>query len=223
MDATLLERDGSAAALDQLMSSAREGTGRVAIVGGEAGVGKTSLIERFVEHNRSSATVLWGACDALSTPRTLGPLRDISLQSGVRLQTLLDEKADGATLFAAFLDDLRRSGRPSIVVFEDVHWADEATLDLIKFLGRRIQHTPALFILTYRDDEVGADHPLTAVFGDLPTRSLTRVRLQPLSPSAVATLAETANLPREDGDQLYAATGGNPFFVTEVLASTSPG
>ena len=109
------------------------------------------------------------------------------------------------------------------MVFEDVHWADEATLDLIKFLGRRIQHSPTHFILTYRDDEVGADHPLTAVFGNLPTRFLRRVRLQPLSPSAVAILAENANLPREDVNQLYSATGGNPFFVTEVLASTSPG
>ncbi len=82
----------------------------------------------------------------LRSQHALGPLRDIALQSVVRLQTLLDEKADRDTLFAAFLDDLRRGGRPAIVVFEDVHWADEATLDLIKFLGRRIQHSPTHFI-----------------------------------------------------------------------------
>ncbi len=223
MDALLLERDESIATLDHLIAGLGEGAGRVALVGGEAGVGKTSLIEHVADRHRSSANVLWGACDALSTPRTLGPLYDIAPQVGARLQSLLAEKADRATLFGAVLEDLRLSSKPSIIVFEDVHWADEATLDLIKFLGRRIQHTAILLILTYRDDEVGANHPLTIVFGDLPARSLARVRLQPLSLTAVASLADSASHRREDVDQLYTTTGGNPFFVTEALASSAPG
>ncbi|MGH8630151.1 MAG: hypothetical protein ACREU7_05220, partial [Burkholderiales bacterium] len=104
---------------------------------------------------------------------------------------------------------------PTIAVFEDVHWADEATLDLIKFLGRRIGRTASLLILTYRDDEVGAQHPLRLVLGDLPSVAMVRLSLSPLSEAAVGTLARRANRPTQG---LYAATGGNPFFVTEVLA-----
>ncbi len=124
------------------------------------------------------------------------------------------------TLFSAFLDELQTSASPTVVVFEDVHWADEATLDLIKFLGRRIASLAALFILTYRDDELSLDHPLWSVVGDLPSTAVARLRLVPLSEQAVTHLAQQAH---RSAEQLYAITGGNPFFVTEVLASASPG
>ena len=132
---------------------------------------------------------------------------------------MLEHGATRATLFAAVLDEVAGS-LPTIVVIEDIHWADEATLDLIKFLARRIQRMPALLILTYRDDELGREHPLRLVLGDLPARDVTRLPLPPLSEAAVAALAQHAGRP---GEELFSVTGGNPFFLTEVLASASPG
>ncbi|HEY7975721.1 MAG TPA: hypothetical protein VID72_10285, partial [Ktedonobacterales bacterium] len=149
-------------------------------------------------------------------------LYDIAQQAQTPLRAVLESGANRATLFAAVLDELTHEARalPTVLVIEDIHWADEATLDLIKFLARRIHHTSALLILTYRDDELTRGHPLWLVLGDLPARDVTRLRLPPLSESAVAALAQKAGRPVED---LYVATGGNPFFLTEVLASESPG
>ena len=221
MDADLLEREPQLAQLALLLEKAARGEGNTVLIGGEAGIGKTSLVERFTQRQRDSARTLWGACEALFTPRPLGPLYDIAHTApDSDLPTLLERGADRPALFAALLDELRHSPRPSVVVFEDVHWADEATLDLIKFLGRRIHQTAALFILTYRDDEIGKDHPLRYVLGDLPARTVTRIALPSLSAAGVAALASAAHRPAE---QLYATTGGNPFFVTEVLASATPG
>jgi DNA-binding CsgD family transcriptional regulator len=122
--------------------------------------------------------------------------------------------ADRDQLFATLLAELR--SRPTVFVFEDVHWADEASLDAIKHLGRRIASAPSLLVLTFRDDEVGAQHPLRLVLGDLPSTSTTRIALSPLSPEGVEELAQRAE---RSSRGLYEATGGNPFFVTEVLAA----
>ena len=82
---------------------------------------------------------------------------------------------------------------------EDAHWADEATLDLLVFLGRRVERTRALLIVTYRDDELGVDHPLRAVVGRLPPEAVRRLRLEPLSEAAVAELARRAGPARPPG------------------------
>jgi len=105
-------------------------------------------------------------------------------------------------------------------VLEDVHWADEATLDLLKFLGRRATRLPLLAVATVRDDEIGPTHSLRTVLGDLPRGAVHRLELRPLSTQAVTTLAERAG--RADAG-LHAATGGNPFYLTEVLATSHPG
>ena len=222
MAANLLERDSFLSALDGLLCQVAEGAGQIALVSGEAGIGKTSLVERFLAcHHETRA--LWGACEALFTPRPLGPLYDIAQQARPSLRTLLDGDANRAALFAAVLDELTHEPAPTIVVLEDIHWADEATLDLVKFLARRISRTSgasALLILTYRDDELGKEHPLRSVLGDLPSSNVTRLWLPPLSAGAVATLAHEAGRRVEN---LHATTGGNPFFLTEVLASDTPG
>src|SRR6185503_18203500 len=111
---------------------------RVALVSGEAGIGKTSLVEQFTEAHKQQARVLWGSCDALFTPRPLGPLYDISHQTQSNLHALLADGAPRASIFSAVLEELEDSHGPSITIFEDLHWADEATLDLLKFLGGRI-------------------------------------------------------------------------------------
>src|SRR5215813_257049 len=216
----LLEREQLLGDLEAILSDVTVGNGRFVLVSGESGIGKTSLVERFTETHQKQARVFWGACDALFTARPLGPLYDMANQSQSRLLALLDEEASRAAIFNAAIGELAHGRAPTIAVIEDVHWADEATLDLIKFLGRRINKTTSMLIVTYRDDEVGPDHPLRLVFGDLPNRSVARIRLVPLSRGAVDTLAERAG---RQVDNLFAVTGGNPFFVTEALASKESG
>lgn len=216
----LLEREQFLDELEALLSDVAAGNGRMVLVSGEAGIGKTSLVERFIAEHKGHARLLWGACDALFTPRPLGPLYDIAQQTKGCLLTLLEEEAPRASIFSAALDEMRRERAPSITIIEDIHWADEATLDLLKFIGRRINRTNSMLIATYRDDEVGVEHPLRLVLGELPHRSVARLRLPPLSEMAVKQLAAHSRQPHED---LYQVTGGNPFFVTEALASREPG
>jgi DNA-binding CsgD family transcriptional regulator len=213
----LLERDQSLRDLDGWFAAAAAGSGCVVLLTGEAGIGKTSLLRSFASAHAGSARVLWGACDALFTPRPLAPLHDIAREAGGALLSALGAAASREAIFLAMLQELERASVPTLVIFEDVHWADEATLDLLKFLGRRIHRMRAMLVASWRDDEVDARHPLRFVIGDLPRTSLHRLPLDRLSEAAVAELARRAGRP---GDDLYHATGGNPFFVTEVLAAT---
>jgi ATP/maltotriose-dependent transcriptional regulator MalT len=215
----LLEREDFFQQLQETLAEVIHVSGRVALISGEAGIGKTSLVEQLVETGKDQCRVLWGGCDALFTPRPLGPLHDIALQIRGNLLTLLEEEAPRATIFSAVFAQLQ-SQPSTLLVFEDVHWADEATLDLLKFLGRRINKLNALLVITYRDDEVRAEHPLRLVLGDLPRSFVRRIRLPPLSKDAVDELATRAG---KQIDDLYSVTGGNPFFVTEALASHDPG
>jgi predicted ATPase len=218
----LLEREHCFEQLLMLARMASTGHGQTVLISGEAGIGKTALVEEFIRRHCPAIRLLWGACEALFTPRPLGPLYDIATQTQGALSTLMGMGRDTGrpTLFSAFLDELQKSADPTIVVFEDVHWADEATLDLIKFLGRRISHLPVLFLVTYRDNELSLAHPLWSVVGDLRGKAVTRLRLNPLSEQVVTCLANQAH---RSAEQLYTITCGNPFFVTEVLASDPPG
>jgi ATP/maltotriose-dependent transcriptional regulator MalT len=215
----LLERAPALELLVRALDDAAAGAGRVALVYGEAGIGKTSLVDHFTRERAGAARTLWGACDSLHTPRPLGPVHDLAAQLGPPLRERLEAGAPPREIFSAALDELAR--RPTVVVLEDLHWADAGTLDLLKFLGRRIGRLRVLLVLTYRDDELGPRHPLRVVLGDLATSSaVRRIPLAPLSPAAVKTLAAGRPL---DADALHRQTGGNPFFVTEVLASRESG
>ena len=210
----LLEREPQWQRINETIKGVFEGEGAIVLVSGEAGIGKTSFVTAVTESLKPSARPLWGACDPLFTPRPLGPIYDIATDELPLLLNLLKSGADWLAIVAALHKTLLENPIPTILVFEDIHWADEATLDLIKYLGRRMQQTKTLLILTYREDEVGSKHPLRSVLGDLPTQRTTRLRLEPLSEQAVATLAHQMNRP---ADGIYAATQGNPFFITEVL------
>lgn len=212
----LLERDPFLLELAGFLGAAAGGLGRLVFVAGEAGVGKTVLVEEFSRTVLPEARVLRGACDPLSTPRPLGPLVDIARLVGGELDRLLREAGQRHDVFGAFLSLLAHSPEPALIVIEDVHWADEATLDLLRFIGRRVATVPALIVATYRNDEVGPQHPLRIVLGDLATSSaIRRVTIPPLSASSVGLLAEGSDL---DPVALHERTGGNAFFVTEVLA-----
>ena len=212
----LVEREGALAALGSWLGEAGTGVGRLVLVAGEAGIGKTSLVQAFCDEHADGARVWWGACDALSTPRPLGPLYDIARVARGELSSLMASDASRHERFSAFLEALSWPLQPTIAVFEDVHWADEATRDLLVFVARRVAEVNALVVATYRDDEIGGDHPLRQVLGSVATLAVARrLALSRLSPSAVARLAAARDA---DSRQVYRVTGGNPFFVTEVLA-----
>jgi predicted ATPase/DNA-binding CsgD family transcriptional regulator len=219
----LLERTSQLQAFRSALTQAQAGEGCVALVYGEAGIGKTSLVEQFIEENKKNCRVLRGACDSLFTPRPLGPLHDIALQisssQGTHgdLSALLESETSREAIFSACLKELKNQS--TMMIFEDIHWADEATLDLLKYLGRRIRQTSSLLVLTYRDDELGADHPLRLLLGDLgSSQALHRIPVPSLSKDAVRTLAKGKEA---DPFALHHLTNGNPFFVTEVLAIES--
>jgi DNA-binding CsgD family transcriptional regulator len=204
----LVERGIYLAALGEQLSAAAAGHGRLVVVGAEAGGGKTALLRRFVDEHAHEARILWGACDGLFTPQPLGLLYDLAPELGLNLESPRRE------VFAATLDALRPG--PTVAVLEDVHWADEASLDLLRFLARRLDSTATLLIATYRDDELASTHPLRAVLGTVESRR--RISLPSLSEQAVRGLAGESSV---DPGELYRLTGGNPFFVTEVLAAGS--
>jgi DNA-binding CsgD family transcriptional regulator len=214
----LLERDDDVAVLAEVLTEATAGRGRIALVSGEAGIGKSTFVDHFIETHATSVCVLKGHCDPLFTPTPLGPLYDIARQTSADLLASLEAGAPRAALFSAVLDMLRRAKAPTLVVVEDIHWADDATLDLIKFLGRRIAETRTLLVLTYREDEV-AGTTLRLVMGDLAASKATvRIELPRLSLAAVRRLAGGSAV---DAACLHRQTAGNPFFVTEVLSSGS--
>ena len=207
----LLERGHALAVLDDLLAEASAGRGRMALVRGEAGIGKTALVRQFVGQI-DTAHILWGGCDDLLTARPLGPLWDMAYDDA-GLEAALGED-DRHVTFSTVLDLLSRSLRPTVMVIEDVHWADEATLDLIKFIGRRIERTHGLLLLTYRDGDVQGDHPLRVSLGDLPYGVVERIPLQPLTPEGVSVIAGD-----RDGAAIWELTRGNPFFVSEVVTA----
>ena len=210
----LLERDDVLQRLEKLLATARDGDGRAVLVRGEAGIGKTSAVHVFTDSHLEDAHVLWGGCDDLLTARPLGPIWDMALDEPSLSDALRGQ--DRYEVFALVLELMSRSLRPTVIVIEDIHWADEATLDLIKFLGRRISRTHGLLILTYRDGQVPGDRPLRVALADIAASVLERITLTPLSPAAVSELASEAG---GATDGLWELTGGNPFFLTEVLGA----
>ncbi len=209
----LLERDGELGVMSELLAGVGSVGGRVVLVRGEAGIGKTALVKRFIADHAAEAHILFGSCDDLLTARPLGPFWDMARSEASLRQSL--EGSDRLGVLEAALDLLSRGLRPTVAVVEDTQWADEATLDAIKFLGRRIADTNGLLVLTYRDEEVDYEHPLRAVIGDLPPDRVVRIQLGGLSVAGVSSLIGDVAL---DASEVLAATGGNPLLVIEVAS-----
>lgn len=208
----LLERDHELDVLRSLASAAAEGHGCVVAVSGEAGIGKSSLLDAWCRDLDPDTRLLTGWCDDFLTKRTLGPVRDIARRTGGALAEAVAASSTSAVL-DALLAELEQPLHPTVVVIEDVHWADDATLDVLRYLGRRIEPLRAVLVITYRDDELDADHPLHGVLGSL-RAPLHRLALQALSPWAVRQLTGADD---PDIAEVVRLTHGNPYLVSEVV------
>lgn len=217
-NAGMLERGGQLAALREWRARVREsGQGGTILVPGEAGIGKTTLLRHFAaDHGTQEGKTFWTSCDSLFTPRPLGPVLELAaaISADLELQTGASSNPFDA---AIALTRALRQQAPAILIVEDAHWADQATLDVLRALARRIGSMAVLVILSYREDLDRAD-PLRVLLGDLssPGLVLARLTLPGLTVSAITALAGSRQL---DPRELYARTNGNPFFVTEVLAA----
>jgi len=214
----LFERDPELTAMTQALDEAFDGRGSVVLVYGEAGIGKTSLVESFLEFANDRARIVTAACDDLLTPRALGPFRDLARKIGGPLAEATDQGSDRDAIFSAALDEL--SQPTTVLVIEDAHWADDATLDVLRYLGRRIGELHGLLVLTYRSDDITEAHPLQRVLGALTSQDVQRLPLQPLSRGAIERMCSASG---RDVDKILRATGGNPFFVNEALVSRTEG
>ena len=218
----LLEREAPLAQLNQAMARVRRGAhGECVLVHGEAGIGKTSLVQLFVQSlDPATTSTLIAGCEALYTPRPLGPLVDLADRFPPSVSVALHSGRTWNGLFPALLAALRDAPAPTLLAIEDMHWADAATLDFVRYIGRRLNDAATLLLLSYRSDELADDHPLRRVLGELPAATTTRIALASLSAGAVATLAARS---ARSAERVFEATGGNPFYVTEVLAAEGAG
>ena len=211
----LLEREGELGTLEEHWSAVLSGrSGAAVFVGGEAGVGKTALLRELASRCDSRVQPLWAGCEPLLAPRPLGPFSDLADELGEPLGEVVRGTGTPHDVANCLLEEVSGSG-PTLLVLEDLHWADEGTLDVLRLLAHRLQDASLLLVVSHRDDELGPWHPVRVLVGELgATRSITRMQLSPLSPSAVAKMAEPFGT---EAEALYRRTGGNPFFVTELL------
>jgi DNA-binding CsgD family transcriptional regulator/tetratricopeptide (TPR) repeat protein len=214
----LLERDQQLTELKRYLDEARQGRGRLVFLSGEAGAGKTTLIEAFSAELGRQTPIAIVSCDGIGMPGPFGPLFDVAEALGPQVRKVLHEQAPQDAIYRAVLTAFRETPVPGVMVGEDAHWSDEATLNLVRFLGRRIGSTRMLMVITFREEDIEPYHPLRRVLGDLASEpAVARVRVPPLSVDAVRTLAEGTDL---DPVTIHQRTGGNPFFVTELVSAS---
>ena len=209
----LADRDHLLGEIIARADDARAGRGGLVFVSGESGAGKTSFVEAFVDRWVKDERVLWGACDPLPTPRPLGPIHDVAHRLAPATQAVLAESEASYDIFDAVYDDLRTA--PSVLVLDDLQWADQGTIDLLRFVLRRVSQTRSLAVGIVRDDEVGVGHPLRVLLGDA-ARS-TRAGSLPLPPLSIEAVERLVGEGDVDPAWLHRVTGGNAFFVCEML------
>lgn len=214
----LLEREPQLAQLHQLYTAIEEDSPQLVLLSGEAGVGKTVLLKQYRDEVLArGGTVVWGMCDDLYTPQALAPFYDVAYQLGGALIDLLPEATNLHLIGHRLLNTLSSQHSPVVLVIEDIHWADEATLDLIRYLGRRLDGRAIMLILTLRE-QTYISKALQVLLGALPANLTTRIGLRPFEPKTVNRLAGEMSI---DLENLFQLTQGNPFYVTEMLKSQS--
>jgi DNA-binding CsgD family transcriptional regulator len=213
----LLEREEPWSRLEAALKLASKGRGRIVSLEGEAGIGKSALAMTFLEAHRENARVHLGGCENLATPEPMGPLRDVARESAGRFAFSLSGQF---ATYEALLRLLTSGKGPALLVLEDIHWADDATLDLLRFLARRIRSARVMVLVTFRTDEPQSSARLASLWADMPRDVRERIELARLSASAVSRMASQSGCADADA---YEVTGGNPFHVTEYLAAEGEG
>lgn len=209
----LLERDDIVAQLDSLAGKALGGCGSVVFVVGEAGIGKTSVLRATAERLADRLRLLWTACEDLSTVEALTLLRELPIVDG-EAQDHATDRGSRLELFGETLDRLAQE--PTVLLVEDLHWADDGSIDFVRYLGRRLADLPLMLIVSSRNEDQGARARLARAANDLPQTIRHRIDLDRLSPVAVGKLAAARGL---IGSAIHEVTGGNPLLVAEVLAA----
>ena len=212
----LFERETYLNKMRDAFKQVLNGIGHVILIAGDAGLGKTSLVNKFTTEIEDNSNLLRGACDQLFTPRPLSPLFDISNKLSPSIKNLLDDSSKRGQIFTNLLDYFKSSTTPVVFIIEDIHWADETTLDLIVFLGRRISRSNCLMVLTYRENEIQENNNLKYVLADLPSADHTKLKLNNLNEETVYKMALAKNLANQN---IYEITKGHPFFVSEIIAN----
>lgn len=206
----LVEREHELEVLHQAHAKIALKGGNVVLIYGEAGIGKTSLVQTFLDDLQPESPIAQGLCDPLSTPRPMGPIRDVA-------RSVMKLLPDGEqSLFDGMVETLTDSPHRHVIVLEDMHWADQASLDWLQYFGRRISQLPVMLLVTFRHTDVDPAHPLRSALGVIPSQRTHRLHLQPLSINAVAGM----NLPPGMSvTRLYEITNGNAFFISEILGN----
>jgi DNA-binding CsgD family transcriptional regulator len=231
----LIGRAAEVAALGAALADAQRGAGRLVLIEGDAGIGKTRLVEDFAAQ-ADGARVLAGGGIPLASDTPYAPVLGI-LQALARLHPaaaggLLPHEAPGppdpfgaTRLLAAAADAVRAVAAPIplVLVIEDLHWADASTRGLVSFLARAVREDRVLLLLTARAEELDPARPVSVLIGEL-ARLLhaERLVLAPLQHAEVAALVEaiTGMAPSARlTSQLMQRAAGNPFFTEELLAA----
>lgn len=212
-DALRSERSGQLDVLRSALDRARQGTGAILVVEGEEGIGKTSLVREFLRGVETGDQVLVGVCDDMLAPRPLGPFRDMLRSRGRDTHGGPEARE---VVIDSMLDVMSNRLRPAIVIVEDVHWADDGTLDILRFLGRRMSELPAVLVVTYHAGALRGNPHLTRTLGVLDSAMAERIEIPLLSDESVARVAREAGV---DPDEVVGLVAGNPFYLSEVLSS----
>ncbi|MEM9760890.1 MAG: AAA family ATPase, partial [Pseudomonadota bacterium] len=212
----IFDREHELAQLTDALERVSRADGVVVALLGEAGIGKSSLARKFMETIGQDVRVLRGYCDDLGIAEPLGVLRDLAREAGIELNEDLAEPGTRLGAFSKVFDGFFATRGPTLVLVEDVHWADDATVDFLRFLTRRIAGTRLMLVLTARSDGALGRYKVRRIMGDAISHDAIRLELGPLSQETIARLAEDAGA---NADQLKELTGGNAFFVTELLNS----
>ena len=208
----IVDRDAELLLLENALRSISQDGGRLVLVRGEAGIGKSTFIDHFRANiaPQYASAIAW--CDPLNTPRPLGPVRDLVADVGRSVRSPLQE----ADYFEGFIIDAQRAAAPLVLVIEDLHWADQKSLDWLMFVGRRLSQLPVLVIGSFRDDAVDPADPLHHALAAIPANRKTNIDLHALSVDAVRQLDQHK---KYSADELHRITNGHPYFVAEVLNS----
>jgi DNA-binding CsgD family transcriptional regulator/predicted negative regulator of RcsB-dependent stress response len=222
--------------VERFVRAKTEGVGAGVLIGGESGIGKSRLLREFALHvQRERCALLSGSClEYVATPyepfiEALANERNAALLErelrGVSTERAPNAEGERLRRFRSIEDHLRRRAVTMgslVLIVEDLHWSDASTVDLLRFLVRRLTDAPAMFVATFRSDDLEADHARMARFGRLAREGFTQITLERLGEREIVDLLASATLPRdllsrEELVRIAELSEGRPLVAEELL------